>query len=31
MRMGQIDGINSRIKVIRRMACGFRGTNYFFL
>jgi transposase len=31
MHTGQIEGINNRIKVIKRMAYGYRDTDYFFL
>ena len=31
MHTGQLEGINNRIKVIKRMAYGFRDTEYFFL
>ncbi|MEW6729498.1 MAG: transposase, partial [Pseudomonadota bacterium] len=27
----QLEGINNRIKVIKRMAYGYRDTDYFFL
>ncbi|MGP9823328.1 transposase, partial [Ectopseudomonas khazarica] len=26
-----LEGVNNRIKVIKRMAYGFRGSDYFFL
>ncbi|MBA6418862.1 transposase, partial [Pseudomonas sp. 5Ae-yellow] len=28
---GQLEGINNKIKVIKRMAYGYRDTDYFFL
>lgn len=31
MHTGQLEGINNRIKVIKRMAYGYRDTDYFFL
>ncbi len=31
MHTGRLEGINNRIKVIKRMACGCRGTDYFVL
>ena len=31
MHTGQLEGINNRIKVIKRMAYGYRDSNYFFL
>lgn len=31
MHTGQLEGINNRIKVIKRMAYGYRDTEYFFL
>ena len=31
MHTGQLEGINNRIKVIKRMAYGYRDTAYFFL
>jgi transposase len=31
MHTGQLEGINNRIKVIKRMAYGYRNTDYFFL
>ena len=31
MHTGQLEGINNRIKVIKRMAYGFRDSDYFFL
>ncbi|PSJ41431.1 ISL3 family transposase, partial [Zobellella endophytica] len=27
----QLEGVNNRIKVIKRMAYGFKDTEYFFL
>ncbi|MBL4877822.1 MAG: transposase, partial [Hyphomonas sp.] len=31
MHTGQLEGINNKIKVIKRMAYGYRDTDYFFL
>ncbi len=31
MHTGQLDGINNRIKVMKRMAYGYRDSDYFFL
>ena len=31
MHTGQLEGINNKIKVIKRMAYGYRDSNYFFL
>ncbi len=31
MHTGQLEGINNRIKVIKRMAYGYRDTDYYFL
>ncbi|MCE1191683.1 MAG: transposase, partial [Acidovorax sp.] len=31
MHTGQLEGINNRIKVIKRMAYGYRDCEYFFL
>ena len=31
MHTGQLEGINNRIKVIKRMAYGYRDVEYFFL
>ena len=31
MHTGRLEGINNRIKVIKRMAYGYRDTNFFFL
>lgn len=31
MHTGRLEGINNRIKVIKRMAYGYRDTDYFFL
>lgn len=31
MHTGQLEGINNRIKVMKRMAYGYRDSNYFFL
>ena len=31
MHTGQLEGINNKIKVIKRMAYGFRDSSYFFL
>ena len=31
MHTGQLDGINNRIKVMKRMAYGYRDSNFFFM
>ena len=31
MHTGQLEGINNKIKVIKRMAYGYRDSDYFFL
>ena len=31
MHTGQLEGINNKIKVIKRMAYGYRNSDYFFL
>ena len=31
MHTGQLEGINNRIKVMKRMAYGYRDSNFFFL
>jgi len=31
MHTGQLEGINNRIKVIKRMAYGYRDSEYFLL
>ena len=31
MHTGQLEGINNKIKVIKRMAYGYRDIDYFFL
>jgi transposase len=31
MHTGKLEGINNRIKVIKRMAFGYRDTDFFFL
>jgi transposase len=31
MHTGQLEGINNRIKVMKRMAYGYRDSAYFFL
>ena len=31
MHTVQLEGMNNRIKVIKRMACGYRDSEYFFL
>ena len=31
MHTGQLEGMNNRIKVIKRMAYGYRDSEYFFL
>lgn len=31
MHIGRLKGIDNRIKVVKRMACGYRDTDYFFL
>ncbi len=31
MHTGQLEGINNKIKLIKRQASGYRGTDYFFL
>jgi transposase len=31
MHTSLLEGVNNRIKVIKRMAYGFRGSDYFFL
>ena len=31
MHTSQLEGVNNRIKVIKRMAYGFRDSEYFFL
>ncbi len=31
MSSGILEGVNNRIKVIKRMAYGFRGSAYYFL
>ncbi|MCC5795067.1 MAG: transposase [Chromatiales bacterium] len=31
MHTGLIEDINNRIRVIKRMACGYRDHEYFFL
>jgi len=31
MNSSVLDGVNNRIKVIKRVACGFRNASYFFL
>ncbi|WP_374609627.1 transposase, partial [Thermomonas sp.] len=31
MHTGQLEGINNKIKVIKRMAYGYRDSEYFFL
>lgn len=31
MHTGQLEGINNRITVMKRMAYGYRGSAYFFL
>lgn len=31
MHTGQLEGINNRIKVMKRMASGYRDSTYFFL
>jgi len=30
MHTGQLEGINNKIKVIKRMAYGYRDSGYFF-
>ncbi|POA64666.1 transposase, partial [Pseudomonas sp. GW531-T4] len=31
MHTGQLEGINNRIKVIKRMAYGYRDSEFFFM
>ena len=31
MHTGKLEGINNRIKVIKRMAFGYRDTDFFFM
>ncbi|WP_407919279.1 transposase [Crenobacter luteus] len=31
MHTGQLEGVNNRIKVMKRMAYGYRDSEYFFL
>ena len=31
MHTSQLEGVNNRIKVIKRMAYGFRDSEYFFM
>lgn len=31
MSTSVLEGVNNRFKVIKRMACGFRNSAYFFL
>lgn len=31
MHTGQLEGVNNRIKVMKRMAYGYRDSAYFFL
>ncbi len=31
LRWGKLEGINNKIKVIKRMAYGYRDSDYFFL
>ena len=31
MHTGELEGINNKIKVIKRMACGYRDSEYIFL
>ena len=31
MHTGQLEGINNRIKVMKRMAYGYRDSEYFFM
>ncbi|GLZ89571.1 hypothetical protein Pres01_56220 [Metapseudomonas resinovorans] len=31
MHTGQLEGINNRIKVIKRMAYGYRDSDFFFM
>jgi transposase len=31
MHTGQLEGINNKIKVIKRMAYGYRDSDYFFM
>ena len=31
LRTSVLEGINNKIKVLKRVACGYRDTDYFFL
>lgn len=31
MHSGQLEGINNKIKGVKRMACGYRDSDYFYL
>ena len=31
MHTGQLEGINNKIKLLKRQALGYRNTDYFFL